>query len=341
MKNILFILSIVCLIVLFNNCTTKEKDSKQLETKEPQAMEDPFAQYPSTVISNDEVTMKIYLPDEEKGLYRATRFDWSGVIGSVQYKGHEYFGYWKDTHDPMVHEDLTGPVEGWIEPGLGYAHAKPGERFIRIGVGQIEKEDEDEYKWMKTYKILDHGKWSTEQGKDWIKFTHEVNSDFGFGYLYTKTIKLKGPGFVIEHKLQNTGEKTIETDQFNHNFFIIDGKKSGPEVNINFPYAISTDADLKGYMEIKGNDLYFIKDIPKGDHVFMELSGYSENASDHKVTVVNKDSGAGVTFTVDKPLYKMVFWACHTTLSPENFIWITVEPGEEENWVSEYSLFVE
>ncbi|MFC2126377.1 hypothetical protein ACFLU5_16415 [Bacteroidota bacterium] len=302
---------------------------------------DPFAQYPSTVISNDEVTMKIYLPDAEKGLYRATRFDWSGVIGSVQYKGHEYFDYWKETHDPMVHEDLTGPVEGFIEPGLGYAEAEPGGKFIRIGVGIIEKEEEDEYDWMKTYKIVDNGKWKIDQGEDWIQFTHEVNSDFGYGYIYTKTIKLKGASFVIEHSLKNTGEKAIETDQFNHNFFIIDGKKSGPGLNISFPYAISTDADLKGYMEIKDRDLYYIKDIPKRDNVYMVLEGYTEDIADHKVTIVNKESGAGVSLSIDKPLYRMVFWTCETTLSPENFIWISVQPGEEENWTSEYTLFVE
>ncbi len=33
-----------------------------------------------------------HLPDAENGMYRATRFDWSGVIGSVKYKGHEYLG---------------------------------------------------------------------------------------------------------------------------------------------------------------------------------------------------------------------------------------------------------
>ena len=152
---------------------------------------------------------------------------------------------------------------------------------------------------------------------------------------------MKDAGFSIEHTLRNTGEKAIETDQFNHNFFMIDGKKSGIGFNINFPYPITTDADLKGYMEIKDKDLYYIKDIPKRDNVFMVLEGYSQEIADHKVTVVNRESGAGVTFTVDKPLYRMVFWSCHTTLSPENFIWISVEPGEEESWISEYNLFVE
>ncbi len=295
--------------------------------------------FPAIKLSNGQVELEVYLPDPENGLYRATRFDWSGVIGSAQYQGHEYFGYWKDTHDPLYHEDLTGPVEGFIKEGLGYEEAKPGEGFIRIGVGVLEKEDETEYNWMKTYKILDHGKWTIDHGKDWITFTHEVQSKLGYAYIYTKSIKLKEDGFIIEHALQNKGQKIIETDQFNHNFFMIDGDKSGTAFQISFPFKPSTEADLKGYMEIEDKNFTFIKDINKEKSVFAELNGYSQQVADHMVTVNNRRTGAGVTFTVDKPLHRMVFWACHTTLSPENFIWISVKPGEEEKWVSDYTLF--
>ncbi|MCK4988953.1 MAG: hypothetical protein KAS29_00645, partial [Bacteroidales bacterium] len=254
-------------------------------------------------------------------------------------KGHEYFGYWKETHDPLFHEDLTGPVEGYIEPGLGYAEADPGGKFIRIGVGILEKAEEPEYYYTKTYKILDHGNWKIDQRVDWITFTHEIKSDIGYGYIYSKTIKLKSNGFTIEHTLQNTGVKTIETDQFNHNFFVIDKEKSGPAFTISFPYAVSTDDDLKGYLEIKDKDLNFIKELDNTS-VFLELSGYSGEVADHQVTVVNHKSGAGITFSVDRPLSQMVFWACSTTVCPENSIWISVEPGEEEDWTSDYTLFV-
>ena len=304
-------------------------------------LEDSFSHYPSTVISNGSVTMKIYLPDPEKGLYRATRFDWSGVIGSVQYKGHEYFGYWKNTHDPMFHEDLPGPVEGFSKPGLGYAEAIPGGNFVRIGIGVIKKENESEYQQFKTYEIIDHGKWTIHQGTDWIEFIHEVNSDIGYAYIYTKRISLKddAPGFKIEHRLQNTGEKDIETDQFNHNFFMIDEEKSGPALSLRFPYPVETNSDLKGYLEIEDKDVNFVKDLI-GTTVYMVIEGYSDSVEDHKVTVLNKKTGAGVTFTVDKPLHKMVFWACETTLCPENFIWISAKAGEEEKWISDYSLFI-
>jgi len=298
-----------------------------------------FDHFPSQTISNGEVEMSIYLPDAENGMYRATRFDWSGVIGSVKYKGHEYFGYWKDTHDPYFHEDLTGPVEGYIKPGLGYEEAEAGGKYVRIGVGVIEKPDEEAYSFRSSYKLLDHGIWTVDHGADWISFKHKLNSDIGYSYIYEKIIKLKSNGFTIEHYLQNTGEKIIETDQFNHNFFMIDGEQSGKAFNISFPYSISTEDDTKGFVKIRDKELNFVKDLEGDDSFFLLLNGYSEDVADHKVTVINRKSGAGVSYTVDKPLYRMAFWACLTTLSPENFIWISVEPGASDKWKSDYTLF--
>lgn len=326
MKNIVIQLAIAAIALFIGSCTFNDMN---------------FDQYPSLTISNEEVEMKIFLPDAENGLYRATRFDWSGVIGSVKYHGHEYFGYWKDSHDPLFHEDLTGPVEGYIKPGLGYDEAEPGGKFIRVGVGTIEKPDEEAFSFRNSYKILDHGKWTLDHGADWISFRHELNSDIGYSYIYQKIISLKKNGFRIEHKLHNTGEKSIETDQFNHNFFMIDGEESGTAFTISFPYSISTDDDPKGFVEIKDNELNFVKDLKDDDSFFISLNGYSGEIEDHKVTVLNRKSGAGVTYIIDKPLHRMAFWACRTTLSPENFIWISVEPGASEEWTSEYTLFVD
>ncbi len=297
-----------------------------------------FDQFPHVVLTNGKVKMKVYLPDKERGLYRATRFDWSGVIGSVQHKGHEYFGYWKDTHDPHFHEDLMGPVEGFIEPGPGYEEAAPSGHFIRIGVGVLKKEAEPEYDWMKTYEIVDHGLWEVEHGNDWISFTHRLESDIGYSYIYRKSIRLKADGFLIDHTLENTGRKPIETDQFNHNFFMIDGEPSGPAFKISFPFEPQTNDDPKGYARIEGKDLLITREV-RDDAFFLLLDGYSQQLEDHRVTVLNQESGAGVSFTVDKPLYRMAFWACGTTLSPENSVWISAAPGKRDQWTSEYTLF--
>ncbi len=164
-----------------------------------------FSQYPQAQISNDHVTMKLLLPDPEKGSYRATRFDWSGIISSLRYKDHEYIEYWKNTHNPLIHEDLSGPAESSNMPGLGFDEAKPGGKFIRVGVGILERPDDKPYETFKTYKIFDHGEWEVKKGDDWISFQQSLSSDIGYGYVYTKRIDLKSdkPGFKITHILEN------------------------------------------------------------------------------------------------------------------------------------------
>src|SRR5712692_6966461 len=80
--------------------------------------------YPQASISNGNLRVAIYLPDRDKGYYRSTRFDWSGVISSLEYNGHNFYGPWFDQRDPsvrdFVHRDgkivaslptgITGPV---------------------------------------------------------------------------------------------------------------------------------------------------------------------------------------------------------------------------------------
>jgi hypothetical protein len=97
---------------------------------------------PQVEISNGLVKAKVWIPDPEKGYYRGTRFDWAGVISSLKYKGHEYFGVWKGTSEP--HNEIVGPAESFTanDKVLGYNEAKVGDTFMRIGVGLCEKPNE-------------------------------------------------------------------------------------------------------------------------------------------------------------------------------------------------------
>src|SRR3954452_12562148 len=120
------------------------------------------AGFPEADISNGILKAKLYLPDAEKGYYRATRFDWSGQIPSLEYKGHSYFGAWNQAlYDPKRHDAIMGPVEEFLTDGagLGYADAKAGGTFVKIGVGVIRKPDEAKFGQYKTYEIADPGKW--------------------------------------------------------------------------------------------------------------------------------------------------------------------------------------
>jgi hypothetical protein len=122
-------------------------------------------EYPQAEIANKWIRVNLCLPDAEKGHYRATRFDWSGVIQSLRFSGHEYFGPRLPQHDPLVHNSISRPVESF-SANLGYAEAELGGGFVRIGVGILKKPADTNLRqaFFVTYKVLDAGTWRVTKG---------------------------------------------------------------------------------------------------------------------------------------------------------------------------------
>ena len=295
-------------------------------------------EFPKAEISNRSIRASLYLPDPKKGYYRATRFDWAGVIASLECNGHNYFGVWFPKYDPKLHDSITGPVEEFQtgETGLGYDQAKPGGTFIRIGVGVLRKPDEPRFQRFKTYEIVDTGKWTVRPHADSVEFSQELSDPAtGYAYFYQKTVGLAkdAPQMTIEHSLRNTGKRPIETNVYNHNFFVIDGQPSGPEFSVRFPFELKATADLLNLAEIRGKELTYLRELEGGGQsVFTELAGYGTSSRDFDIRVENRKVGAGVRVTGDQPLWKVIFWSIRTVLSPEAYVNMVIQPGSEFRW---------
>lgn len=304
----------------------------------------PAAEFPEAEISNRAIRAKFYLPDADRGYYRGTRFDWSGVIYSLQYAGHEYFGPWFELHDPKGHDGITGPVEEFRtdDAGLGYQEANDGGNFIRIGVGVVRKPvGETKYRQFGTYDIVDPGKWTVQAKSGRIEFLHELAGENGYAYVYRKTVRLvkNKPELVIEHSLRNTGRRRIETSGYDHNFFVMDGQPTGPGFAVRFPFEPRATRDLRGLAEIRGRDLIYTRELQKGQTVFTEFEGFGKGSRDYDVRIENRKTGAGVRITGDQPLAKIVYWSIRTTLCPEPWIQMRVEPGREKKWKIRYRFY--
>ncbi len=301
------------------------------------------AEFPETSISNGIVEVRIHLPDPVKGSYRGTRFDWSGDMFSIRYKGHEFSGQWYERHDPKIHDAIMGPVEEFRtgDSALGYAEAAPGGTFVRIGVGVVRKpEGEASYQMFRTYDIVDPGKWTVRQGRDWISFTHRLSGPAGYAYEYTKTVRLpKGkPQLEILHALRNTGDRTIETSVYNHNFFVIDNQVVGPDVSIGFGYDPKPARDLKGMAGFKARRLEYTRDLEKGESVMTEVDGFGPAAKDNAFDIENRKSGARVFIRGDRPITKLLFWSIRTVACPEPYVALSVAPGKTEKWAIRYEF---
>lgn len=298
---------------------------------------------PQAEISNGVVRAKLYLPDAQDGYYRATRFDWSGQIASLEYKGHTFFGQWFEKYDPKLHDAIMGPVEEFLTngAGLGYAEAKPGENFVKIGVGAIKKPDEPRFRQFNTYEIADSGKWSVRKGSDWVAITQVLPDTGGYAYQYTKTIRLaKGkPELVLEHSLKNTGKKVIESSVYEHNFYVIDGMPTGPDVVVKFPFDVKATADLRGFAETRGKELVYLKELQKGQSVQSNLVGYGDTAKDYDIRVENRKAGVGVRQTGDRPIERINYWSIRSTPCPEAYVHMKIDPGKTFTWKINYEFY--
>jgi hypothetical protein len=297
-------------------------------------------QPPEASITNGIINARLYLPDAQNGYYRGSRFDWSGVMPQLEYAGHNYFGQWLDTYSPTLHDAIMGPVEAFAP--IGYNEVKAGENFLVLGVGMVTKTDDQAYAFSKYYPVVNSGSWKVKKRADQVEFAQKLD-DRAYAYQYKKTVQLvKGkPEMVLLHTLKNTGKKTIETTVYNHNFLVIDKQPVGRGFVMRLPYMPEGEVRTgPEFGKIQGNEVIYLKDLSKNDHLqFLSLTGYSNSAKDYDITIENQNTGAGVRITSDQPLSRLAFWSAHTTICPEPYINIKVEPGKTFSWKIFYKFY--
>lgn len=298
---------------------------------------------PSAGISNGIVRAKLYLPSAGNGYYRATRFDWAGVVASLEAGGHSYFGQWFPSYDPKLHDSITGPVEEFLTDGagLGYAEAKPGDVFVKIGVGTLRKPDEPRFRQFSTYDIVDPGQWTVSTFPDRVEFVQELDARNGYAYVYRKTLRLTPgkPQLVLEHTLKNTGRKTIETSVYEHNFFMLDGQPTGPDIRVIFPFAVRSEKEMTPLAETRGHELIYLRELQARETAMSWLEGFGSSPADYDIRVENRKTGAGVRQRSDRPIAKLNFWSIRATVCPEAYIDMRVEPGKESTWRIAYEFY--
>ncbi len=310
----------------------------------PSATADP----PQAEISNGQITAKMYLPDAENGYYRSTRFDWSGAIYSLAYKGHEFYGVWYDRIDPEVVNwvfqgseivsgpcsALAGPVNEFETP-LGWDEAQPGGSFIKLGVGVLRRGD-GRYNRFVPYDVLDPGKWTVTKKEDSVEFTQELSApDLGWAYVYHKVVRLeKGkPVLVIEHSMRNTGKRAIHSNVYNHHFMVMDKQPPGPDFTIRVPFEISATRPPSGEMaEVRENEIVYLRPLAGQDQVAVGFQGFGDTAADHEVIIENKKTGTGVGIVGNRPLIRTMLWSIRTVLAVEPYIAVDIQPGGEFTW---------
>ena len=79
--------------------------------------------------------------------------------------------------------------------------------------------------------------------------------------------------------------------------------------------------------------------MQKGQSVYTALEGFGNTPKDYDIRVENSAARAGVRQTSDRPLAKLIFLSIRTTVCPEAYINMRIEPGKEFAWRISYDFY--
>lgn len=289
----------------------------------------------SHILKNKNIEIQI---DEPLEHYNFSRFDWSGKISKLSYKG---ISLTTTERTDTIDQNQFGQAlynEFGIQGALGFHEAEQGDWFHKIGIGLLKKDTKD-YDFMHYYEVKPAHFSVT---KEIYSMQITCISDFylGYGYRLDKNIELLENRFKITYKLINTGEKEIRTTEYIHNFLGFKKEPMNSSYELNFPFQIcqksfDESVNTENKVIVKRNGFGF-NDIPGDQFFFSNISGdNSVNASwellHHKLKISLKESSSFKT-------NKINLWGWQHVISPELFHTIHLKPNESTTWERTYTI---
>lgn len=275
--------------------------------------------------------------DEPLEAYQGVRFDWTGKIRSLKFKGLELLS--SEFQTPRNQQFGAGLYnEFGIDTALAFEEAKTGEWFHKIGVGLLKKSDHA-YHFLKPYQVQ-AAQFNVKVSKDAICIICQSELVHGYAYKLTKTISLEESGLNIEYQLENQGSKTIETEEYVHNFLGFAKRQIGPNYQLYFGFNINE----KGFKEIlnpaenlsaKGQSLRF-QDTVNSEFFISHLN------ADKRVPAYwelqHQELGVQISEQGSFRSTKVNLWGKAHVISPELFCPILLASGETQVWSRHYRL---
>lgn len=318
----------------------------------------PLDGYPKVVLGDKDFQVEVATPDVDGAYYQGQRFDHTGMIQRVTYKGHVYFDrYQPIPHNPKLHDDIGGLAEEFgIQNPPGYAEANPGDPFLKIGVGLLKKPGNDIYMFWTPYEVLspassrllshpeDHLRTppgnrpnSQPQMKFDLMFTQMLGRDKAWSYIYNKgiTVDASQGKIIITRNLSNLGKKPIKVEHYSHNFMFFDDKEIDSSYKLEMPQPIIVEnKDFLASATVDGNVIRPSKHLDG-------MAGTLFTLADPKAPFtfkVSNDNGASVTITQSIAPPKFQLWMTTRAFCPEPFTLIDLAPGKSIEWSTTYQF---
>ena len=305
-----------------------------------------FSSWPHAVLDGYDTRLAVLLPDPLRGYYRGPRFDGAGTVAWARGRGHTFFGSWRDPpHKPRANDDAAGTAGEFgmgpltdNPPPIGYADARPGEAFLKIGVGRLQKIAEPAYSFGGLYRITRPATWDIREEPGALTFTQEEGPVRGHAFRYLKTVRVSSDtsSFTVGHLLQNTGEHPIAQTHYCHNFLRIDEAPLGRAYSVEFPFEPRFSQHTADILARQGHTVSFLRDPGPEEGYFALITGYGQDPQHNSLTVHGEKASLRITGSL--PICRLQIFGTGRTICPEPFVSLSVAPGQAVEWKIRYDF---
>jgi hypothetical protein len=303
------------------------------------ALEKEDLDWASHEIRQGDLRVLVAYPEGAKSFYRGARFEHSSFIYRAWIGEVKLFGPWQLKFKRGKIDSVTGMAgEFGMKSPLGFDEAKPGDSFIKIGVGHLRRPDELAYSFTKPYELVDGGQWRVVKGDTFLESTQELLALREWSYHYQKRIEAIAPTTIkISYTLKNTGTKTISTDYYAHNLLVFNDEMvaAGDRLEV-----LADTAGRKLYEPamVKPRVIEFTGPISPARGYYLEMPLPPGLKNPVLARITHAKSGVSMTLQSDYSPYKLVFYGHDKTICAEPFVQITLAAGEQLSWSDNYLI---
>lgn len=287
-------------------------------------------------IHSDQLSVQIQEPGSS---YQRSRFDWGGICQQITLAGAADSGPTFCSQEATIDDPGTEGVgltdEFGITTPIGYEQVEVGGWFPKIGVGFLQKVNAEPYDFFCDYPLRPVPIHVENEADHQVSFVQESELFNGWGWRLRKTYRVAEARLTIDYTLENTGEKAIITEQYNHNFVAIDAQTIGPDYQLQTSFPMNFEV-VDGGIEFAGDTLHLTEVPPQYIYAAQSDCTGLQNVA---WTLLHQPSGHGLRVRENFRLHKFALWAKDYVISPECFIAIKLPPGETQTWQREYTFF--
>lgn len=237
----------------------------------------------------------------------------------------------------------------------GYNEGRNGDPFLKIGVGILQR-DGNAYNFSKDYPIIEPAHTTVTWGEDRARFVQTLSGNaYGYSCRLEEDVIVKNDRIVMKYVLENTGTKPFTTEQYIHNFLSFTGRSVGPNWRLSFPYDFTASPAVDPWTppaRVRALAVAASPDVVRVANMIVYMQKISsvpkiwiykpeEYTGPELFAVEQMDTKQRLIIEASMPAAYVGIWTTDYQVSPEQFLQMTLAPGEKAEFTRTYVFRVD